>query len=371
MIPILDLTRQYKKLKEDISKSVLEVLESGQYILGKNLTLLEKNFADYCMCNKAVGVANGTDALHLALRALDLGPGDEVITVAFTFVATTESIGIVGAKPVFVDINPDTYNMDVTQIESKITDKTKAILPVHLFGQPVDMDPIMKMAAKYNLYVIEDCAQAVGATYKGKKVGSFGEFGCFSFFPTKNLGCAGDGGIVTTNDIKLAERIVSLRGHGGKVRYYHDELGINSRLDEIQAAILNVKFKYIDEWNKTRKDLANNYNNLFKDEPEIITPKEIDNVNSVYHQYTVRIPNRDQVKDELYSEGIQSMIYYPVPLHKQKVHEYLNLPQNYLPITEKLAKEVISLPIFPELTNEEQEIIANTLKSKVKQCIKC
>ena len=302
------------------------------------------------------------DALHLALRALDIGPGDEVITVAFTFVATTEAIGIVGATPVVADIDPDSFNICPKDIESKITDKTKAILPVHLYGQPCDMDPIMALAKKHNLYVVEDCAQAIGAEYKGKKVGTFGEFGCFSFFPTKNLGCYGDGGMVTSNDDKLADRVVSLRGHGGKVKYYHDELGLNSRLDEMQAAVLNVKLPHIDDWNSKRKAIANRYNELFKGVDGVVTPKEIENVKCVYHQYTVRVPDRDNLQKQLKDAGVMGMIYYPVPLHRQKVHQHLNLPSELLAHTEKACEEVISYPIFPELTEEQQKTVVEAVK---------
>ena len=365
MIPILDLKKQYKKLENQINNAVNEVLKSGSFILGPNVKKLEEDFAKYCGCKRAVGVANGTDALQLALRALDIGAGDEVITVAFTFVATTEAIGIVGANPVFVDINPDTFNIDVDQIESKITNKTKAILPVHLYGQPADMNKIMDIAKRHNLRVIEDCAQAVGSAYfdtatqKVKKVGSFGDFGCFSFFPSKNLGCYGDGGMVTTNNDELAERIKALRGHGGRVRYYHDELGLNSRLDEIQAAILNVKLPYLDEWNECRRKIAYRYNELFKDINEIETPKEINNVKAVYHQYTIKIPCRNQAHEQLANAGVMAMIYYPVPLHKQKLHS--NLPPCSLPKTEKCTELVMSLPIFPELTEEEQNTVAENL----------
>lgn len=371
MIPILDLTKQYQMLKSQLDEAVLSVLSSGKYILSDNVSKLEKDLAAYCGCKRAVGVANGTDALHLALRALDIGPGDEVLTVSFTFVATTEAIGLVGATPVFVDINPLTFNMDVNDIESKITEKTKAILPVHLYGQPADMGPVMEIARKHNLYVVEDCAQAIGAEYNGRKVGSFGEFGCFSFFPTKNLGCYGDGGLVTANDDKLADRIISLRGHGGSVRYYHDELGLNSRLDEIQAAILNVKFNYLDQWNHARKNLAQRYNELFKDTEEIVTPEELNNVKAVYHQYTVKVPDRDNIQKKLLEAGVMAMIYYPVPLHKQKVHNHLNLPDNLLPETDKACKVVLSLPIFPELTEKAQNKVAVELKKLVRTSITC
>ena len=371
MIPILDLTNQYQKIKDELNREVLDVLNSGRYVLGPQVEKFESDIADYLGCKRAVGVANGTDALHLALRALDIGPGDEVITTSFTFIATTEAIGIVGATPVFVDINSDTFNIDVSLIEELITEKTKAILPVHLYGQPADMDKIMELARKYKLYVVEDCAQAIGAEYKGKKVGTFGDFGCFSFFPTKNLGACGDGGMVSTSNENLADRIISLRGHGGRVRYYHDELGLNSRLDELQAAILNVKLKYIDEWNGNRRNLAARYNELLKEVENIKTPAEIDDVKSVYHQYTVRVPNRDLVHKNLQIAEIQTMIYYPVPLHRQKVHEKLNVPPEMLYHTELASKEVLSLPIYPELSYEQQNKVVEALVENVKSFVNC
>lgn len=361
MIPILDLTRQYKQIGKEIEKEVVEVLRSGCYILGPHNKALEKDLADYVGTKHAVGLNSGTDALHLALRALDIGEGDEVITVAFTFVATTEAIGIVGAKPVFVDIDKDTFNIDVEKIENAITPKTKAIIPVHLYGQPCNMDVIMDIAKKHDLFVIEDCCQAIGATYKGEMVGSIGDVGCFSFFPTKNLGAMGDGGLLTTNSQLINDRVIALRNHGGAIRYYHDEIGVNSRLDEIQAAILRVKFKHINEWNKKRRENAYRYNELFKDYTDIQTPKELDDTYCVYHQYTVKIPNRDEVHKMLQEAGIGAMLYYPVPLHLQKVHEYLGVGEGALPYTEENTKLVISLPMFPELTKEEQKTVANTL----------
>lgn len=370
-IPILSLNKQYQSLKEEMDKAVIEVLGSGSYIVGPNVKKFEKDVAQHLGCNRAVGVANGTDALHLALRALDIGPGDEVITVSMTFVATTEAIGIVGANPVFADIDPNTYNIDVNDIEHRITSKTKAILPVHLYGQPCDMDKIMEIAKKHKLYVVEDCAQSFGSSYKGKMTGTFGDFGCFSFFPTKNLGCYGDGGMVTTSDDKLADRIVALRGHGGRTKYYHEELGLNSRLDEVQAAVLNIKLPHITGWNKRRKEIAYRYNELLKGVEGIVTPKEIDNVNAVYHQYTIRVPNRDKMQKELKEVGVTTMIYYPVPLHRQQVHKHLNLPHNLLPVTEKAVEEVISLPMFPELTNEEQDYVVNAIKEKIKTLQPC
>lgn len=362
MIPILDLKRQYDVIGKEIEENVIKVLRSGSYILGENVKNLESEMAKYCGVKNVVSCANGTDALQLALRALDIGEGDEVITVAFTFVATTESVGVVGAKPVFIDINPDTFNLDASLLESKITPKTKAIMPVHLYGQPADMDVIMATAKKYNLYVIEDCAQAIGAEYKGKKVGSFGDIGCFSFFPTKNLGAFGDGGMITTSSDYLAKRLTALRNHGGAVRYYHDELGLNSRLDEIQAAILRVKSKHIDTWNKKRRENAHRYNELLKTVEGVITPKELDGTTCVYHQYTIQVPNRDEVHKYLQEQGVGAMIYYPVPLHLQKLHANLGGKEGDLPVTEAKTKVVMSLPMFPELTEAEQKQVVQTIK---------
>lgn len=361
MIPILDLKRQYDQIGKEIEKEVVDVLRSGSYILGPHNKDLADQLAKYVGVKHAVTLNSGTDALHLALRALDIGAGDEVISVAFTFIATTEAISIVGANPVFVDIDPDTFNIDVEKIENAITPKTKAIIPVHLYGQPCDMKVICDIAKRHNLFVIEDCCQAIGAKIGDQMVGSFGDVGCFSFFPTKNLGAMGDGGLLTTNSQLIKDRVNSLRNHGMTVRYYHDEIGINSRLDEIQAAILKVKFKHINEWNKKRRENAYRYNELFKNCPDIQTPKELDDAYCVYHQYTVKIPNRDEVHKILQEEGIGAMLYYPVPLHLQKVHQNLGVGEGSLPVTEANTKVVISLPMFPELTKEEQKIVADTL----------
>lgn len=365
MIPILDLSHQYAELKTDLEREVLKVLSSGQYILGENVKKFEKDFAKYNGAKHALGVASGTDALHLALMALGIGAGDEVITVSFTFIATVEAISYVGATPVFADIDPQTFNFDVKELEKKITPKTKAIMPVHLYGQPVDMDPILEIAKKYNLYVVEDCAQAIGAEYKGKKVGSFGDIGCFSFFPTKNLGTFGDGGMVTTNSDYLSERLASLRNHGSKVRYYHDEVGLNSRLDEIHAAILNVKFPHIDKWNAKRREVAYYYNELFKDVPEIQTPVELANTTCVYHQYTVKTPARDQLVESLKQKGVMAMIYYPMPIHLQAAFKNAGFKQGSLPVTEDLTTQVMSLPMFPEITREQQQQVADAVKSSL------
>ena len=361
MIPILDSKRQYAKIGKEIEKEVLEVLASGSYILGKHNKALQEEFAAYVGSKFSLGLNSGTDALHLGLRALNIGQGDEVITTAFTFVATASAIGLAGATPVFVDIDKDTFNIDPDKIEAAITPKTKAIIPVHLYGQPADMDKIMAIAKKHNLRVIEDCCQAIGAEYKGQKVGTFGDFGCFSFYPTKNLGGMGDGGMITCNDPELYDRIVALRNHGGAIRYYHDELGVNSRLDEIQAAILRVKLNYIDEWNKARQDNAYRYNELFAKYPEIVTPVEIENSYCVYHQYTIKIENRDEVHKLLQENGVGAMIYYPVPLHLQKLHKELGYKVGDLPLTEEDTKLVMSLPMFPELTEEEQKTVVETV----------
>ena len=361
MIPILDSKRQYAQIGADVEKAVCEVLRSGSYILGPNTKALESELAEFIGCKYTVGLNSGTDALHLALRAMDIGQGDEVITTAFTFVATTEAIGIVGAKPVFVDIDKDTFNIDPSKIEAAITPRTKAIIPVHLYGQPCDMDVIMDVAKRHNLKVIEDCCQAIGALYKGKMVGTFGDAGCLSFYPTKNLGGMGDGGLLMTNSEELKNRVIALRNHGGAVRYYHDEIGVNSRLDEIQAAILRVKLPYIKEWNEKRRAHAKFYNELFASCSDIQTPVELDNTYCVYHQYTVKVPNRDEVHKMLQENGIGAMLYYPVPLHLQKVHSYLGVGKGSLPHTEKNTELVISLPMFPELTEDEQKTVAKTL----------
>ena len=361
MIPILDSKRQYAQIGKEIEKEVLEVLASGSYILGKHNKALQEEFAAYVGSKYSLGLNSGTDALHLALRALNIGRGDEVITTAFTFVATASAIGLAGATPVFVDINKDTFNIDPDKIEAAITSKTKAIIPVHLYGQPAEMDKIMAIAKKHNLKVVEDCCQAIGAEYKGQKVGTFGDFGCFSFYPTKNLGGMGDGGMITCNDESLFNRVVALRNHGGAIRYYHDELGVNSRLDEIQAAILRVKLNYIDGWNKARQENAYRYNELFAKYPQIETPKEIDNSYCVYHQYTIKIENRDEVHKLLQENGVGAMIYYPVPLHLQKLHKELGYKVGDLPLTEEDTKLVMSLPMFPELTEEEQKTVVETV----------
>ncbi len=361
-VPMVDLKIQYEAIKDEINKTVLDVLQSTNFILGPHGKALEEEVARYHHVKHAIAVASGTDALHLALLAAGIKHGDEVITTPFTFIATAEAISYVGAVPVFVDIRPDTFNMDITKIEAAITSKTKAIIPVHLYGHPVEMDGLMQIAARHKLRVIEDCAQSFGAEYQGKKTGAFGDIGCFSFFPSKNLGCYGDGGMVTTDDSRLAEHLLSLRNHGSRVRYYHDEIGFNSRLDEIQAAILRIKFKYIDEYNTKRNANAALYAKYLS-VPGIQLPTEQKDTKHVFHQYTIRVGNRDAVKQKLDAGKVtSSMIYYPVPLHLQTAYKELGMKSGSLPVAEQAAQEVLSLPMYPELKEDQIRQVAEALK---------
>jgi dTDP-4-amino-4,6-dideoxygalactose transaminase len=362
-IPMVDLKVQYDAIREEIDSAVLGVIRSTAFILGPIGKALEQEIAAYHGAKHAIGVSSGTDALHLAVRAANIGPGDEVITTPFTFIATAEAVSYVGARPVFIDIRPDTFNIDASQIEKKITKRTKAIMPVHLYGQPADMDEIMAVAKKHGLTVIEDCAQSFGAGYKGKKTGAIGQLGCFSFFPSKNLGCYGDGGMVTTNDDGLAKRIIGLRNHGSQVRYYHDEVGYNSRLDEVQAAVLRVKFKRIGDYNDKRRRNASLYTKHLSGIPGITPPVEAAGTSHVFHQYTIRVKNRDKVKEALDAgKATSSMIYYPVPLHLQKAYADLGMKPGSLPVSEAAAKEVLSLPMYPELTEEQIRAVAEAVK---------
>ena len=362
-IPFVDLKRQYDLIKEEINIKINEVLQNTHFILGENVEIFEKEFANYCGVKYCVGVASGSDALTLCLKALGIGEGDEVITVPNTFIATVDAISRNGAKPVFVDIDTETYNMDVTKIEEEITDKTKAIIPVHLYGQPADMDAIIKIAKKYDLKIIEDACQAHGAEYKGKRVGSLGDAGCFSFYPAKNLGAYGDGGMVVTNNEELAEKIRMLRNYGQSKKYYHDFMGYNSRLDEIQAAVLRVKLRYLDEWNDKRREHAKLYDELLENASGIETPTEKDYVKHVYHLYVMRCKNRDDLQHYLSSKGISTGIHYPIPVHLQMAYKHLEYKQGDFPITEKYSKEILSLPMFPELTDEEIEAVVGLIVS--------
>ncbi len=363
MIPILDLREQYHELKSEITRAVEEVFEGCHFINGPNVQALEGEIARYVGTEYAVGLNSGTDALHLALRALDIGPGDEVITTPFTFVATTEAIGIVGATPVFVDIDPATFNIDPALIEAAITPQTKAILPVHLYGHPAPMREIMAIAKKHNLAVVEDCAQSIGSTIDGKKTGSFGDVGAFSFFPSKNLGAYGDGGMVTTNRKDLADRMRSLRAHGGRVKYHHEELGVNSRLDEVQAAILRVKLPHLDRWIERRRANAHWYTENLREFAQV--PGETGGTLHAYHQYTIRVRDRDRVQQLLKDSGVQTMVYYPVPLHLQEVHRVLGFGEGAFPHSERAAREVLSLPMFPELRAEQREAVRDALRTAI------
>jgi dTDP-4-amino-4,6-dideoxygalactose transaminase len=373
-IPPLDLKRQYQAIGADVNAAVLEVLASGGYIGGPTVQNFEQQFASYVGTAECVGCNSGTDALYLALRAMQIGTGDEVITSPFTFIATAETISAVGAKPVFVDIDPATFNLDLDRLTAAITPRTKAIIPVHLFGNPVDLTAVMSIATQHNLTVIEDCAQAAGATWNGKRVGSIGHFGCFSFFPTKNLGGCGDGGAITLNDPQLTADLRMFREHGSRQRYYHEAIGVNSRLDAIQAAILQVKLQHLDRWNQQRNEIATRYQQLLANIPGIIIPQATSGGESVWNQYTIRViapagvdiaANRDRVRASLQEAGIIAMIYYPLPLHLQAVYRDLGYPAGSFPATERVSHEVLSIPMFPELTIEEQQRIVYALKDAI------
>lgn len=358
----LDLRRQYESIREEINNAVLEVIASQSFILGPFVESFEYNIAKYCSVRHAIGVSSGTDALLLALMACNITSGDEVITTPFTFFATAGSIVRLGAIPVFVDIDPFTYNIDVTKIASVITKRAKAILPVHLYGQCADMDIILEIARARGLRVIEDAAQAIGAVYKGKNAGTMGDIGCFSFYPSKNLGGYGDGGMLATDDDELADFIKVLRVHGSKPRYHHSYVGINGRLDAIQAAVLSVKLKYLSAWSERRRAVAAYYSEHLRHLP-LRLPK-IESYNThIFHQYVIATPRRDALMKYLAEQGIETVIYYPVPLHLQKCFEYLGYKKGDLPESEKAADETFALPIFPEITQSEQDYVIDCIKN--------
>jgi dTDP-4-amino-4,6-dideoxygalactose transaminase len=361
-IPAFDLQLQYRALKDELHAALSAVLESGEFILGPAVKALENRIAPYCDCTHAVGVASGTDALRLALTAVGVGPGSEVITTPFSFIATGNSISHCGARPVFVDIDPATYTIDPDAVAAAITPRTRALLPVHLYGLPADMTRLVPLAEKHNLVIIEDCAQAIGATFQGRKVGSFGAAGCLSFYPTKNLGAYGDGGMVVSTRADVAEKVDVLRRHGSKKKYHADLLGFNSRLDSIQAAILGVKLNYLDRWTTQRRELAQRYNALLAGLP-VTLPVEAPGSVHVYHQYTIRAPRRDELAAYLKEQGIGTMIYYPVPMHRQSLYAELDYREGSLPESEKASREVLSLPMFPELTEEQQAAVAEAIRA--------
>lgn len=361
-IPLLDLKAQYETIREDVLKAVADVLESGQYIMGPEVKALEQEIADFCGVKHAVGVANGTDALQIALDAQGIGPGDEVITTPFTFFATAEVVSQLGATPVFVDINPDDYNIDVAEIRKHINEKTKAIIPVHIFGQPANMDEIMALAEEHNLFVLEDAAQAIGAEYKGKKIGAWGHAATFSFFPTKNLGAYGDAGMIVTNDDELADKMRILRLHGSyPKKYYHNTLGYNSRLDAMQAAILRIKFRHLTDWNEARREKAHLYDEKLQGLP-VKTPFQSPDRKHIYHLYIVQAEERDELMQYLKDHGISSGVYYPLPLHLQEVYQHLEYGEGSIPNAEYAAKRTFALPAYPEMTEAQIDEVVGVVR---------
>jgi dTDP-4-amino-4,6-dideoxygalactose transaminase len=363
-IPMVDLVAQYRDLQPQLEPAFLSALNAAQFILGPNVQAFEKEAADYLGVKHAITCANGTDALHLALLAADIGPGDEVITSPFTFIATAEAIAYVGAKAVFVDIDPRTFNIDVEQTRRAITPKTKALLPVHLFGQPADLAPLMALAKEHQLHLVEDCAQSFGADINGLKTGAMGDVAAFSFFPSKNLGCYGDGGMVTTQSDAMAEKLRMLRNHGSKVRYYHDIVGYNSRLDELQAVVLRAKMPFIDRYNQERRRVAHRYSAGLSD-LNLQTPFEDGVGLHVYHQYTLLSDDRAAIQKALTDQQIASAIYYPVPLHQQKVFASISAGSHF-PVTESVAERCLSLPIYPELSNEAVDEVCAVIRQALK-----
>lgn len=390
-IPLIDLKAQYESLAENLDKAALGVLSSANYIMGKTVTDFEKEFADFIGVKHAISVGNGTDALVLALKSMGIGEGDEVITTPFTFFATAETISAVGATPVFVDVDKETFNIDVTKIEEKITSKTKAIMPVHIFGQSADMDEINEIAKKHKLYVIEDACQAIGGKYRGRKIGTLGDVACFSFFPTKNLGCAGDGGMIVTDNDEIAIIARALRTHGSgengqkaynllnnieeeiktaegandtvynPLKYYNYLIGYNTRLDAIQAAILSVKLKEIDSWNAKRREIVEFYNEALQNS-DLVTPVARDYNDHVYHMYILQSENREEVLAKLKEGGIATGVYYPVPLHLQKVYKNLGYKEGDMPVSEYLSHRTFAIPVYPELTKEQIDYIISKIK---------
>ncbi len=391
-IPLIDLKAQYKSISNELDKAAIDVLSSAAYIMGKNVTEFEKEFAEYIGVKHAISVGNGTDALVISLKALGIGPGDEVITSTFTYFASAECISAVGATPVFVDVEKDTFNIDPSKIEEKITSKTKAIIPVHIFGQSADMEPINKIAEKYNLKVIEDACQAVGSKYKGKMIGTLGHMACFSFFPTKNLSCAGDGGMIVTDDDSIATIAAALRTHGSgetgqkafnllnntkeeveiskkgddtvynPLKYYNYLIGFNSRLDAIQAALLRVKLPHLDSWNGRRREVASIYNEKLKDS-NVVIPSVREENEMIYHQYVLQSDKRDEMLAVLKEKGIATGVYYPVPLHLQKVYKDLGYKEGDMPVAEYLSHRTFAIPVYPELNHEQIEYIVESIKN--------
>lgn len=367
-IQMVDLVAQYQNIKSEIDTAIMNVIENAQFINGPEVTSFQKELENYLEVKHVIPCANGTDALQIALMALGLKPGDEVITPSFTYIATTEVMALLGLKPVFVEVNPDTYCIDASKIEEAITENTKAIVPVHLYGQAAPMNEIMAIAKKHNLFVIEDNAQAIGCDYtlangQTVKTGTIGTIGCTSFFPSKNLGCYGDGGAIFTNDSELAVKIKMISNHGQSKKYYHDVVGCNSRLDSVQAAILRIKLRNLDTYNASRNEVANYYDQFFAQFPQLKTPVRAENSTHVFHQYTLQVDglDRNEMNKFLEEKGVPSMIYYPVPAHRQKMFESFGSASTVLPITDWLTERVISLPIHTEMKQEHLDIICNSV----------
>ena len=358
-LPFLDLTRQYRALSSEIDPAIARVIESGRYIGGDEVLRLEEEVSSYCGVRFGVSMASGTDALLACLMAIGIAEGDEVITTPFTFIATAEVVRFLKARPVFVDIEPDTFNIDPDRLEAKISDRTKCIIPVHIFGHMADMERINEIAGKHEIPVIEDAAQAIGASFGGKRACGFGEAGCLSFFPSKNLGAFGDGGMILTNSQSIAEKAAVIKDHGSEKRYHHSILGFNGRLDAIQAAVLRVKLTHLDSWNERRRATASYYNGVLKE--HLFVPVERDGYSHVYHQYSVLTDRREKLCRFLRERGVPTAVYYPVPLHLQKVFEDLGFGEGDFPVTEEVSRRVVSLPCFPEITDEERTAVSNAV----------
>jgi dTDP-4-amino-4,6-dideoxygalactose transaminase len=360
-IPLVDLKAQYLSIKDEMDAAIQRVVDNTSFIMGPDVRAFEEEFASFCCVQHAVGVDSGTAALHLAFLACDIGPGDEVITTSHTFIATIGMLGRVGAKPVFVDIDPQTYNIDPARIEAAITERTKAIMPVHLYGQPAEMDPILEIADRHGLKVIEDAAQAHGAEYKGRRAGGMGHVAIFSFYPGKNLGAYGDAGALVTNDGEIAEKVRLLRNHGRRAKYEHLLEGFNYRIDTLQAAILRVKLAHLEEWNEARRRYVATYRELLNN-LDLVLPYEPEHVRAVYHLFVVRLQERDALREHLRERGISTGIHYPIPLHLQPAYRHLGHKEGDFPITEECARQILSLPMYPELTRGQMEEVTGAIK---------
>lgn len=364
-VPLLDLQSQYASLRDQLRQAVERVMDSQRFVLGDEVRKLEAAIAEYSHAKHAIGCASGSDALLLALMALDVGAGDEVITTPFTFFATAAAVTRLGARPVFIDIDPATYNLDAAQVANVITPRTKALLPVHLYGQCAEMEPLLALGDRHGVPIIEDAAQAIGATDRGRQAGSLGAIGCFSFYPTKNLGGAGDGGMLTTNDDSLAQRLRRLRTHGGANEYEHSEVGVNSRLDELQAAVLNVKMPHLDQWSDERARKAAVYTELLNNARpgfDVVPPSVRNDARHIFHQYVIRVPqHRDALMEHLKTHGVGTKVYYPIPLHRQDCFAYLGYKEGEFPESERAARETLALPVYPELTEAQQAYVVETI----------